>query len=486
MVGAVGVVMYVITNAFRNLRRNRGRNILVFLAILVILVLVTLTMIIRATSSAIIDEYKSRFGAQVYITPDFATAMTGGGELPTFTLEQQKMVAASSHVKSYSATVTDSMNTSDPIKAVDEDAEANGGGDIVTNVGGDGTAPDYSPNVRVVGTTDLEKLDKFDDRTRTIIEGHAPSEKGDALVSREFAALNDLGVGDTFHGVGPSTDGQVTYDLTVSGIYADASAEYPDGFPGAAAMLNNRNEVVTTFDTVMSNYETATPPVDISYTLHTPGEVEAFKKDIAAAGVDVSKFVVSTDLAKYNAIVKPADSLRNIATVFLVITLVLGAGILILISVIAVRERKYEVGVLRAMGMRKSRILTGFVTESVALTLLALVVALPLALLASKPVADGMLASQNDAYANSAEGVADQQAQDAESGVFTMTTDGQGAAAGERRTNEGGLDSLDVTLDPGTIGQLVGISLALAGAASLFGIIMISRFEPISILSDRN
>ncbi|MFU2108463.1 FtsX-like permease family protein [Paenibacillus larvae] len=40
---------------------------------------------------------------------------------------------------------------------------------------------------------------------------------------------------------------------------------------------------------------------------------------------------------------------------YIVIVLVLGAVILILLSSIAIRERKYEIGVLRAIGMKKGK-----------------------------------------------------------------------------------------------------------------------------------
>ncbi len=39
------------------------------------------------------------------------------------------------------------------------------------------------------------------------------------------------------------------------------------------------------------------------------------------------------------------------------LVLVFGGSVLILISILGIRERKYEIGVLRAMGMKKEKLL---------------------------------------------------------------------------------------------------------------------------------
>lgn len=65
---------------------------------------------------------------------------------------------------------------------------------------------------------------------------------------------------------------------------------------------------------------------------------------------------MKTDESSLERMVEPVESLKSLSLTFLIIILILGAVIMLLLSVIAVRERKYEIGVLRAMDMKKKKI----------------------------------------------------------------------------------------------------------------------------------
>lgn len=54
----------------------------------------------------------------------------------------------------------------------------------------------------------------------------------------------------------------------------------------------------------------------------------------------------------YNQIVGPVEGLSSVSSTFLIIVLIFGGISIAVISSIAIRERKYEIGVLRAMGMK--------------------------------------------------------------------------------------------------------------------------------------
>ncbi|WP_404593171.1 ABC transporter permease [Paenarthrobacter histidinolovorans] len=444
-------------------------------------------MVIQNASTKIIDDYKSRFGAQVLIAPDFQkvfqNSSPGEASLPRISQDQQKQIAGSSHVKEWSAIASEPIATLAAAKAVDADAKENmeTSGSSIQSASGEGAAP----IAQLLATTNLLKEEKFSTGVRSIIEGSAPQSDGEVLISKEFANANKLKVGDPLDGDSPrgmDSQGKANrYNLKITGIYGDTSSAYPAGFPAGLKepMLNNRNEMYTTFNTVLQNYTAKGSEVadlKISYILKSPDLLDSFKKDVEAAGVDLRKWTFRTDLDSYNNIVKPVESMRGLATTFLIVVLILGAGILVLISMIAVRERKYEVGVLRAMGMPKRKVLAGFLTESVALTVAALLVALPIAFLAAKPVAAALLSSQNDAYTNSS-----QAAQPSASNgvVIVGNQPGEGSSMPS-------LTSLDVSLDLNSVLQLGLLSLLLAALASVIGIVVISRFEPIKILSDRN
>ena len=52
----------------------------------------------------------------------------------------------------------------------------------------------------------------------------------------------------------------------------------------------------------------------------------------------------------------PLKNLSTFATYFLIVVLIIGAVILIVLNIFNIRERKYEVGVMTAIGMKKGKV----------------------------------------------------------------------------------------------------------------------------------
>ena len=78
--------MYIFQNALKNITRNKGRNILLAVIIFAIVTAIVVSLAINNTSSAVIDDYKDRFGLRVYLSPDMEKARSnttsGNVQLP--------------------------------------------------------------------------------------------------------------------------------------------------------------------------------------------------------------------------------------------------------------------------------------------------------------------------------------------------------------------------------------------------------------------
>ena len=59
-----------------NIGRNKGRNILMGIIILVTITVSIVSLCINNTTTSIIDDYKSRFGSEVTIIPDMTKVMS--------------------------------------------------------------------------------------------------------------------------------------------------------------------------------------------------------------------------------------------------------------------------------------------------------------------------------------------------------------------------------------------------------------------------
>jgi putative ABC transport system permease protein len=293
------------------------------------------------------------------------------------------------------------------------------------------------------------------------------------MISKQFAELNKLKVGDNLDIVRTGNNKELT--LKIVGIFEDNTMlgaennQYMQKNP----VLNRNNEILTGIDTVK---EFGASYVDASFFLNSPDDLSAFEAELRAKGLP-DYYKLRTDEAGYKAVVGPVEGMTKLTTTFMVVVLALGAVILLLISTLAVRERKYEIGVLRAMGMRKSGVAIGFVAEMLIMTLFCLAIGFAISAVISQPIADSLLRNQIELAAEAAK-----------NNMGSVTSINAGAAAGGAGVDAARtpLSQLTVALTAGAVTQISLIALALAVVSSAVGIVYITRFEPMKILSERN
>ena len=459
--------MYILQNALKNVVRNRGRNILLGAIIFAIIVTTVVTLIINNTTSGIIDDYKNRFGSQVKISVDVEKWRASGAQtagFPQITPQQSIDFANSEYIKEYIMQIMIGV-ASENLKGKDE----GGGGNRLPSGDDEMIMPQfYLSNL----------FYDFETGLRGIEEGRMVDGDNECVISKEFADINGLSVNDTItlfaslHNSDGTSRRNIQYDLSVVGIYYD----YTDEYPGMVqmSMANRRNEILTTTDTIFEPVGEGESGMSVSttYFLKNPSMITAFETEVREKGL--SEFLsVNTDEKGYNSIVGPIEGLKSISITFMVIVLALGAIILMLLSSIAIRERKYEIGVLRAMGMKKGKVALGLWLEMIAITCICLCIGLVVGTLIAQPVSDMLLAGQIEAASAATSGVP--------AGTIA-STDGSSLLANSLST----LDTLDVSLGINTILQIIGIALLLASTAGLAAISKITKYEPIKILMERN
>ena len=464
--------MYIIQNAVKNIARNKGRNILIGAITLVIIIAVAVSLIINNTSGAIINNYKSQFGSKVSIAPNLEkVTKQEPKQIERLTTKQYMDFAKSEYLKQsmFSAEIP---TISDKIKAVDQD-ESSKQGEQGPQIIGNGEKNSKMPTIKVLGNSTTDNLTEFAEGQRKLTEGKLYNALNECIISKELAELNKIKVGDKI--IVKSAIGEsIKIELTVTGIYSDSTPEY-GGMPGKMSFMNRRNEILTSFDTVMNNSEKMKDVVNVqaTYYLKDPDLLSKFETELRAKGLpDI--YSVSTDAESYDRIVGPVDAMKGIFLTFMVVVLILGTIILILLSSMAIRERKYEVGVLRAMGMKKGKVALGLISEVLIITVVCLGVGLGVGRVLSQPAASVILNGQIKA------------AEEAK------TLDGSKkfniVVAGQNMENENvkPISKIDVGLGLDTLGEISLIALLLAAASSVVSIRKITKYEPIKILMERN
>ena len=463
--------MYIIQNALKNVMRNKGRNILIAAIIFAVIATTVVTLMINNTASGVIDDYKTRFGAQVNISVDIdkfirenpPTGGPGAIALPQVSAQQSISFANSEYIREYIMRVSKDV-TNDNLTAIDEGT----GGMMPMPVGGGG---------HTMGKFMLTNLfNDFENGMRFIMDGGRMVENdNECVISEDFAKLNSLSVNDeivlygTMTGSG-GTSRTAEYNLTIVGIYYDFTEEYT----GARMSLSNkRNEILTTTETLISSMNENEMGLSVSatYFLKDPSMVNDFEREIRAKGL--SDFMaVNADVDSYNKIVAPVEGLKSISVTFMVVVLVLGSFIITLLSSIAIRERKYEIGVLRAMGMKKSKVALGLCFEMFIITSICLCVGLAVGVIIAQPVGDMLLVGQIEAV---------QETQSNPGTPINLSNPG-----GSLSNVIPALEHIDISLGVITIFQIIGISLLIASITGLASIIRITKYEPIKILMERN
>lgn len=473
--------MYIIKNAVKNIGRNKGRNILMAVIIFAIILTTAVSTIINTTTKEIIRDYKTRFGSEVTIEFDYERSDINYAELENVELKNEQLISFGESEYLKSAEYYTSMLLSfDKLRALDDDKKGIEMGGVI-GIDGDASVMTQHKYIKVLGqciaSNSPNISEDFQKGIRKITDGKMYSAKDECLVSEQFAKLNNLSVGDSITVKTYYEDKPLNHTLKISGIYADHSMEkgnIPEMYEFTpSAQFNRNNEILVSFDTAMSmemSKEEYYAYVQATYFLKDPSMLEAYQKELTQKGLP-DCYKVSTDEAGYNRIVGPVEGLSKITNTFLIVVLVLGSAVLVLLSTLAIRERKYEIGVLRAMGMKKSKVALGLLSEMLVITSACLIIGLGVGTAISQPVADSMLKSQIE---------------QAENQNNDMGAIGTPVLIGDDRGDQKPLSELQVHLNSSAILQIFFISLALAGISSLVGILYITKYEPMKILSERN
>ena len=203
--------------------------------------------------------------------------------------------------------------------------------------------------------------------------------------------------------------------------------------------------------------------VDAVYYLKHPDMLEAFETELRGKGLP-EDYSVKTDESVFDSVVGPVEVLNNLSLTFLIIVLALGAIIMVLLSVIAIRERKYEIGVLRAMGMKKKKVALVLWTEIIAITCLCFVLGMCAGSILSQPISDAVINEQTQSAATGSTSLSDRL----------------------NETNGSRPETIDVSINAVTALEIFAISVLLASVTGIISVGRITKSEPIKILMERN
>ena len=351
----------------------------------------------------------------------------------------------------------------------------------------------------LIGYNSYEDMKDFINGNYTITSGEVSSDftSNTCVISEELATLNKLEVGATITIVDPK-DTSKTYKLEVTGIYkenTDSSNDMSNMFTSSA------NEIITNV-TVIKKILEADSKIEATITptfiVKDAASVDKFSAEVKEKGLS-SYYQVTSNLEDIENATESIKNVRVFATTFLIITLVIGGVVLVVINMINIRERKYEIGVLRTIGMKKRSVSFQFMFELLVVCIFGLLIGAGIGSFTSVPVANSLLANEiknaNSKYENVFNNFGrgnrptekkEEEVKETEDKEKEQTTETKEEipSLGIAKVNK--IDNINAVVNFKVLAELLGIGILLTLIGSLASMIAISRFSPLNILKERS
>ncbi|MGN0993221.1 MAG: ABC transporter permease [Bacilli bacterium] len=486
--------MYILKNAWLSIIRNKSRNFLIGIIVLVIACATTITLAIRNSANALIDSYESKYDITATIginresmrgkmqmdgdmtsedrekqKSDMSEAFK---EASSITVEQIKDYGTSRYVKEYYYQVNIGVNSEKLEKA---STEMGNTGD--TNNFDSGKRKEKFQNISsgdftLAGYSSLSAMEDFINGKYKITSGEISDdmESKTCVINSELATLNDVEVGDKITFLNPDDEDE-TLVLTVGGIFEEESdtSDSMGMFTSSANTIITNASVVSDFASKNDISKSITP----TFVLTSKDVIDSFEDELTDKGLS-EYLAVSTNLDVIEGATSTISNVSTFAVTFLVITLIIGGIVLSVINMINIRERKYEIGVLRTIGMKKRSLTMQFVFELLIVSFAALLIGAGVGSCLSVPVSNYLLENEISS--------AEKQQEDINSNF--------GGNKEKEKFNQVSIieevDSIDAVVDMKVLLELLGIGVLLTLISSLASMMSIQKFSPLTILKERS
>ena len=500
--------MYIVKNALISIIRNKGRNLLIGIIIVVITCSTTITLAIRSSAKSLINSYENSYDVEATIginrenmkevmrpngegseeppeKPEESTSMNMTDifrDASNLTISDIENYGDSEYVKDYYYQVSIGVNSSTLTAASMESENSDGENtfDGRPNGGGRGDFQNISASdFTLVGYSSLSAMEEFVSGKYKISEGEISSdlESTSCIINSELATLNDIEVGDEITVVDPDNE-ENTLTLTVTGIFEEAS----DTDNQMGMFTSSINTIITNVEVtsmLQEKNEDMNSSLTPTFLLMDKSVIDDFEEELKEKGLN-EYLSVSTNLEEIEGATETISNVNTFATTFLVITLIIGGVVLFVINMINIRERKYEIGVYRTIGMKKSTLTLQFILELFIVSFVALMIGAGFGAVSSVPVSNYLLENEIE---NSSEKIEN----------INQNFGGKPDVGGDRGFEKVNVvapvqafDSIDAAVNVKVLLQLLAIGIGLTLVSSLAAMISIQKFSPLTILKERS
>jgi len=470
--------------AFWSMKAKIGKTLLQLFVFTMICLLVLTGITIQSAAVKSSELAREQLGGSVTLKVDREKMMKEqqeSGDRKRFestpvSVKSAEKLASLDHVKSYNFISSTSAlaDNFDPIESGDEDS-SDSNSDEPAGPGGNeqGGRQMMQADVSIEGVTSTAHVSEFSEGTSKITEGRALTKddvnKKVAVIEETLAEENKLKVGDTIK-VKTSSDEATTINLKIVGIYKTTSSG--DNQAQNFAFLNPYNKIYTPYTAASAlkgdDYKNAID--EAVYNMDDASNIDAFIASAKKTGIDLDTFTLDANDQLYQQMVGPIENVASFSKNVVYLVTIAGAVILSLIVMMSIRERKYEMGVLMAIGEKRWKLIGQFLTEILMIAVLAIGISALTGSLIAGQIGNQLLSQQIEQTS-------------ASQSAGGMMGPGGGGFFGQSTAQVSAIDQLDIQLSFEDLMALSGIGLLITMFATLLPSISVLRLHPKTILT---
>ncbi|CWU58131.1 ABC transporter permease [Listeria monocytogenes] len=492
--------------AWLSMKARKGRSVLQLIIFTVVCVLILSGFTIQSAADKASELAREQLGGTVTLTVDREKQMQTMREeasssdssstesKPQFQsspidVSDANDLAKLNHVASYNYYSSTQALASgfDPIESSGDTSSSNDESSTTAETQGPGVGQGgpqmVDADLSISGLLDSSTSTDFEAGTSELTSGvaitSADKDKNVAMVEENLAEENDWKVGDSF--TVTSSDGNTKVTLKIVGIYktTDSGSDMAQNF----SFLNPYNKVYvpyTVANTIKgSDYKNT---VDSAvYTMDDAANISAFEKEAKKVdSIDWDTFKLDANDTLYQQMIGPINSVASFSKNVVYIVSIAGALILGLLVMMQVRDRKYEMGVLLAIGEKRGKLIAQFFVEILIVALVSFGLAAASSHYVAQLAGNQLLAQQNSS-----------------TNETTTSTENRGPGGGGGQGGPGGfgqsvsnltknteqIKELDIQVTLEDMLKMGGIGIGIAFISVLLPAALVLRMNPKTILT---
>lgn len=338
------------------------------------------------------------------------------------------------------------------------------------------------------------------------------------MIEKKLAELNDLSVGDTItiekvemkRGKEASQEDEeessIETTYTIVGIYESNNSTDLTDNNFSMSMNLAENAMYVPYTSILKMQENGLSEEEkqqlqttgytiesVTFIINDPENADAFIKEVENMdGIDLSYRSLSIDNAAYEKMVGNIESIASTAKILVIVVVIAGAFIIMLLSMLTIKDRKYEIGVLLSLGESKIKVLFQLILEVLIIGIISFTLSVITTSLFAQKLTNYLLENESQTTTQTID-MKNVELDDFESNNTENNSNqsfGRMDKPNKKSLNTSNMDvevisELTVTLTPLNILALYGIGLLIIVIGNVIQLIFVLKLNPKEIMLDR-